>query len=459
MENLNTLILDDEKEFSNELGDFLSGLGYQVMKAEKPSDAFSLLDQHDFDIALIDRMLPEMDGLDVLKKIKHQYPSIDVIMVTGYADMNTVIETLRYGALDFITKPFKFQELQKALERAHRYRHLQQELEANHLNFNKVTNSLKSKINVDIVGSSKAMKNVIYLASKVACFDATSVLITGESGTGKELIARSIHALSPRKENFFHSVNCSAIPESLYESEFFGHKKGAYTGAVENTTGWFEISHHGTLFLDEVAELPLSVQAKFLRVLDDKIISKIGDKREINLDVRIIAATNQDLEKMVEQNKFRVDLFHRLKTFVIHIPPLRDRREDIPELLNFYVQAFSEKLGKKIECIDDKVYQRMTEYDFPGNVRELKNIIEQALIISEGNILRLKHFRALRCGHLNGHPKNRPLDTFDLSEVEKQVITEALEKSDYHKTKAAGLLNISRQALDRKIEKHGIKTP
>lgn len=459
MENLYTLILDDEKEFSNELGDFLSGLGYHVLKAEKPSDAFRLLEQYDIDIALVDRMLPEMDGLEVLKKIKNQYPSIDVIMVTGFADMKTVIETIRLGAVDFIAKPFSFLELQKAIERTQKHRQFQQEIECNHFNYNIVTEKLKSKININIVGSSQAMKKVICLVSKVAGFDTTSVLITGESGTGKELVARSIQALSPRKENLFHSVNCSAIPESLYESEFFGHKKGAYTGAVDSATGWFEISHKGTLFLDEVAELPMSVQAKFLRVLDDKIISKVGDKKEINLDVRIIAATNKNLEQMVDRESFRVDLFHRLNTFVIHIPPLRERKEDISELLNFYVHSFSEKFGKKIVRIDDKVYQRLAGYDFPGNVRELKNMVEQALIISEGSILKLKHFRVLRCKHSNSRPHNHTFTTFNLCEVEKQVIAEALERSQFNKSKAAELLNISRQALDRKIEKHGIKTP
>jgi DNA-binding NtrC family response regulator len=393
MNKLHILILDDAKQFCDELGEFLNDLGHEVYQATMPSEASVILEQQQIDIAIVDLLLPEKDGMDILREIKQQYPYTEVIIITGHGKMDRVIEAMRAGAVDFIAKPFGLSELQHSIERTQKFRNLEDQLNIAELNYNLIAAELKEGIGSEIVGVSPAMKKVIHLAARVAKFDATSVLITGESGTGKELVARSIHALSQRKVNFFHSVNCSAIPESLYESEFFGHKKGAYTGAIENTAGWFEISHHGTLFLDEVAELPLTVQAKFLRVLDDKIISKVGDKNEINLDVRIIAATNQHLENMVEQGKFRVDLFHRLNTFVIHIPPLRERKEDIPELLNFYVQSFSQKFDKKIERIDEKVYQRLSEYEFPGNVRELKNMVEQALIISEGNVLKIKHFR------------------------------------------------------------------
>jgi len=457
MDALRILVLDDEAIFRTLLGDYFNEIGHTAFTAERPSQAFGILDEQNIDVALVDVFLPEMSGIQVIQQIKERYTNVDTVAITGNGDMDIVIDALRVGANDFLTKPFSLAEIRQSLERTHKFAETINKQRQAELNYSLVSTKLKEKFGLEIVGVSGAMREIINIVSKVADTESTTVLITGESGTGKELIARSIHAMSKRRDNFFHSVNCSAIPESLFESEFFGHKKGSFTGAVESTTGWFEISHHGTLFLDEVGELPLSVQAKFLRVLDDKIISRIGAKKEISLDLRIIAATNQKLEEMVGEKKFRVDLYHRLNSFEIHIPPLRERKEDIPELINYFVQHFARKLEKNIIGVEEKVYEKLRDYHFPGNVRELRNIIEQAMILCDDNVLQYRYMNsAHKCpGNAN---MVQPLSVnYELETVEKTSITNALQQSKFNKSKAARILNISRQALDRKILKYQIK--
>ncbi len=457
MEDLKVLVLDDEPGYLSELSGFFLDMGYVSYNAETPSQAFEILKNNDIDIAIVDIFLPEMNGVEVIEKIKKQYPDISSIAITAHGDMRTVIDCLRAGAADFLNKPFGLQELQKVVKRTGNFARLQEQLRSTELNYKHAQSLLKEKLPVEIICVSAAMKKVINMAAKVAQSNSTSVLITGESGTGKELVARSVHTLSSRKNNFFHCVNCSAIPETLFESEFFGYKKGAFTGASESTSGWFEVSHHGTLFLDEIAELPLSLQAKFLRVLDDKVISKIGTKKGISLDLRIIAATNKDLSTRVEKNEFRDDLYHRLNSFPIHIPPLRERHEDIPELINYFVKMFSKELGKKITMIDDNIYHTLSEYSFPGNVRELKNMIERAMIICDEGVLKIKHFAPGKTKHKKPLHAIQPNQKLDLHKLEQQAITEALKISRFNKSKAAELLNITRQALDRKIKKHNIQ--
>jgi transcriptional regulator with PAS, ATPase and Fis domain len=282
-------------------------------------------------------------------------------------------------------------------------------------------------------------------------------MITGESGTGKELIAKGIHYLSHRKNNPFHCVNCSSIPEELFESEFFGHTKGAFTGAINEKAGWFEVSHKGTLFMDEIGDLKLSTQPKFLRVLDDMSVTRIGSTKLTKVDVRVIAATNHNLETLMEQKLFRHDLYYRMNSFTIHIPPLRERKEDIIPLFYLFLQQYSKSLGKPIHAVDSHIHDWLLDQPFPGNVRELKHIVERALIICSGSGLTLEHFFK---------PGNKTVRNFthqvageetSLGEVEKTSIIKALEKSNFIKTHAADLLKISRQALDRKIEKFGIR--
>ncbi len=455
MDRLNVLLLDDEPAYLEELGSILNRSGYSTQSAETPSKAFTILEKNDIDVAIVDIWLPEMNGVEVIKRIREQYPKVSPIAITGHGDMKTVIDCLRAGAADFLNKPFQYPALENVIKRTSTFKELQDKIKNVELNYKHAQSALKEKFSVDIIGVSSDIKHVISMAAKVAETETTTVLITGESGTGKELVARSVHALSNRRSNFFHCVNCSAIPETLFESEFFGYKKGAFTGANESTKGWFEVSQNGTLFLDEVSELPLNLQAKFLRVLDDKMISKIGIKKGISVDLRIIAATNKELAEQVEKKEFRNDLYHRLNSFTINIPPLRERPEDIPELINYFTKQFARDFGKKVVDVDDAVYHKLSEYYFPGNVRELRNMVERAMILCDERVLKMKYFIGSRN---NNESKETRLAKKDLNllELEKKAITQALHLSSFNKSKASEMLGITRQALDRKIEKHDI---
>lgn len=457
-DKLNILVLDDEPRVREEIGEFLEGKKFNVYKVGTPSEAFKIADNNSIDIAILDIKLPEMDGLNVLKLIKKSYPAIEVIMISGHGDMNSVIEAMRLGAADFFQKPFRLFEIQGSIERTRRFISLQKKIKEVEQNYSLISRDLQKSIGHKLIGRSKAIKDTINLMSKVAKTKTTSVLITGESGTGKELVARGIHFLSDRNKQYFHSVNCSAVPESLFESEFFGHKKGAFTGASEEKAGWFEIANKGTLFLDEISDMPLNQQAKLLRVLEEKKVSKVGTHSMVDVDVRVIAASNRNIESYARENKFRLDLYHRLSSFIIHIPPLRERKEDIPMLIDHFVNEFSSSMGKTIKSVDKKVYNDLAGYDFPGNIRELKNIIERAMIISEDEKLRPEDFQlinAQKAEKQSAAIKNP--DTFDLELIEQNVILEALKKANHNKSKAAELLNITWQSLDRRMKKYDIK--
>jgi len=456
MSLLNILILDDEVGIRQELEDFFTISDYSVKTASKPSEAFQILQKNEIDIAIVDVQLPEMSGLEVLKKIKKTYPEIEVIMITGHGDMDVVIQSLRAGAFDYFKKPFRIMEIKNSVEKTKKFIELNKKLVSAKQTSSFLSQELNAQIGTSLIGKSRQIQMVIDLINKVAKFDDTSVLITGESGTGKELVARSIHLLSNRNNTYFYPVNCSAVPENLFESEFFGHKKGSFTGATENKQGWFEIAHRGTLFLDEIGDMPLSQQIKFLRVLEDKKIRKIGSHQEINVDVRIVSATNKNLKDLTEKSQFRLDLFHRLNMFSIHIPPLRDRKEDIPILLEYFSKEFSQKMRKPIHKIENEVYSVLSEYKFSGNVRELKNLVERAVILSGDGILHLKHFPILKKEVMKNSISDSEDFCFDLEKNEKNLINKALFKSKYNKTKASELLNISWYALNRKMKKFGL---
>ena len=457
VKDVRILVLDDEKVFRDEIKEFLENEGFSVFLADRPSKGFEVLKATEIDILILDLKLPEMDGLTVLKNVKEQYPTIEVIMITGHGDMDAVIQAMRLGAVEFFTKPFRLLDMRAAIQRTKRYITLQSQYKEINQTYNLLSRDLIESIGNDILGNSTAINQVVELMGKVAKTNDTSVLITGESGTGKELIARGIHFLSERKNSYFYAVNCSAIPESLFESEFFGHKKGSFTGATEDKAGWFEVAHGGTLFLDEVVEMQPAMQSKLLRVLEERKVRRIGSSTDIPVDVRIIAATNQEIEKLIENGKFRSDLYYRLNSFVIHIPPLRERREDIPVLFDYYLKFYSKKLGKKISSYDEDIITSLVNYNFPGNVRELRNMVERALILVDGSKLTLKNFTGL-IGKIDEQAASTSIgiDLFDLDKVEKILIMKALERTGYHKTEAAQLLNITRQALDRRMEKYGI---
>ncbi|MDQ2177108.1 sigma-54 dependent transcriptional regulator [Marinifilum sp. D714] len=456
--NLRILILDDEQLVRDELSEFLIDPNFQIFKASTPSEAFEIINRNEVHIAIVDVNLPEMSGLEVLEKIKKEHSDIEVIMISGYSEMDSVIHSMRLGASDFFTKPFRLRDVEHSIERTKKFVNLNKSLQEVKRNYSIISKEFYEAMGYEIVGESRHMKNLINLIGKVAKTENTSVLITGESGTGKELVARAIHYLSSRKENCFYAVNCSAIPETLFESEFFGHTKGAFTGASDTKTGWFEAANKGTLFLDEIGDMQLNLQTKFLRVLEDRKIRKVGSNIEIPFDTRIIAATNQNLEELSNEKGFRLDLYHRISSFVIHLEPLRNRKEDIPLLLDYFVKYFNRIMAKNINEVDEAVVRKLLAYEFPGNVRELKNMVERAVIICDTNKLGLSHFQLNEVKeNYSDHYHYPSEEILDLELVEKNCILKALERSNYNKSKAADLLNITWQSLDRRIKKYKIE--
>ncbi|MDZ4121023.1 MAG: sigma-54 dependent transcriptional regulator [Candidatus Cloacimonadaceae bacterium] len=458
MMQLRVLVLDDEQRLRDEMADYLEGQGYLVYCAAAPSEAFEILKLHEVDIAILDINLPEKDGLTVLKEIKEVDPDLEVLIVTGQGDMEKAITALRLGAVDFFTKPLRLAELVKSIERTKRFINLSRMYSQVRQNYDHLQNLLYEALGLQMIGHSPAMQAVKDSIQTAASHSDLSVLITGESGTGKELVARSIHQLSSRKDGFFHAVNCAAIPENLFESEFFGYVKGAFTGAVANKPGWFEIADKGTLFLDEIGDMLPNMQAKLLRVSEDGMVRRVGSNRDIFVNVRIITATNKDIRKRVSEDSFRQDLYHRINGFQIHVPPLRERVEDIPELIDCFISSFSTRTGKKITGIETALMERLLSYHYPGNIRELKNMVERALILCNGEKLANKHFcfDPLKLDSETDCPHCQD-EIMDLNLLEKTTIQKALKATANNRLKAAKLLNITWQALERRIIKHDLK--
>lgn len=453
----NILIIDDDPVYRNLLRSILKER-VNVFAAEAPSIAFKIIDNEPIDIIICDFRLPEMNGLKVLEKIKSEHANIEVIMISSLAETDTVIGALRNGATDFFKKPFTANEIWLSIERTRKFA----EINTNLNRTQKKNRLLKDEVNRAlgnyIVGNSSQIKEVKEQMQMVAQTPDTSVLIIGESGTGKELVARGIHDLSNRKDEFFGAVNMSAIPESLFESEFFGHNKGSFTGAIADKAGWFESANGGTLFFDEIGEMSLQLQVKLLRVLEDRRFTKVGGQGEQTFDIRLVAATNKSLDQLTDGKSFRLDLFHRLATFIIYLPPLRERKADIPELTSYFVKNFASKLNKDISKVHPAVYEMFEKYSFPGNIRELRNLIERAMIICQKNELTPQHFSYITLTSNNIQEKE-PNNTFDLRELEKNTIIRALQKVNYNKAEAARLLNIEWNALYRRIQKYNIEFP
>jgi len=450
------LILDDEPSFNEELVEFIESLNFQAIALEKPDLALEFLKTKPVDILILDIRLPQISGIEVLKKVRKDYPELEIIMVTGHGDMDTVIEALRLGACDFLKKPFRHIDIKLAIERTRKYLELSRRLKKVENQYSLLSRELKKRIEYDLIGSSDSLHHVYELTMTAAKFNYSNVLITGESGCGKEIIARLIHYASQRSTNNFCPVNCSAIPASLLESEFFGHKKGSFTGAISDQKGYFELAHQGTIFLDEIGDMPIELQAKLLRAIESKKIKKIGDQKEYSFDFRIISATNRNVDEMVKSSQFRLDLLHRLNTLEINIPPLRDRPEDIPPLVDYFINQLAGQMNLPKPEITSSAIHKLQQYHFPGNVRELKNLIERAFILSKGSDLRPEHF-LLESRSVIASPSE--MDDFkglNLEEHEKQIILIALEKSQYNHQKTAELLGISRHALSRRLKKYNI---
>jgi DNA-binding NtrC family response regulator len=447
------LILDDEKEFTEELFEFFQKSGFDAFEANSESAARKIMTNHNIDLMVLDVRLLGVNGLDILKEVKSTFPEMEVIVVSAHGDMDTVIKAMRFGAFDYLRKPFRHIDIQISIERTQKYLQMQRRLKQMEEKNSLISKNLEEKIDRQFVGVSPQIQDVYERAITAAQYPGANVLITGESGTGKENIARIIHHTSARKDNLFCAVNSSAITETLLESEFFGHKKGSFTGAITDKMGFFEVSNKGTLFFDEIADMPFNLQAKILRATEEKVITRVGDTTQIHTDFRIISATNQDIDKKVEEKKFRLDLLHRLNTLHIHIPALRERPEDIKPLLYHFVDYYSTKFNKPKLLVSNEVVDTLMNYSFPGNVRELKNLCERAIILCRGNQLNLNDFpvkqqKTASTGNYD--------DIINLKNYEISIIRKALQISKFNQIAAASMLGITRDALNRKMKKYNI---
>ena len=453
LKKLKILVLDDEVNITDKLCKYLTRKGFLALPAYNCGQALIVLNENYIDVAIIDVVLPDESGLKFIRKIKIIIPDIELIIMSGHGTMDMVIDAMHKGAVDFVKKPFSFVDIVSAIERTTKYVQLQNQLEYSKEKFSLISSEMENEVQKVFIGKSSKILSVIELAKKVGADPDANVLITGENGTGKEIIARIIHFASIRKDQPISTVNCSAIPETLLESEFFGHKKGAFTDAKENKKGYFELASGGSLFLDEIADMPLSLQAKLLRAVEEKKIKPIGGEKEISIDVRIISATNKDIDKQVFENKFRLDLLHRINTFIIEIPPLRERPEDIEPLLRYFFKYFAEKKKKPLPRLNKKVINVLCKYDFPGNVRELRNMVERAIILSTDRPLSLAEFML----NINNYNNSQSKNDLNITDQEIKLIQEALENTQYNQIKAAALLGISRDALIRRMRKYNIK--
>jgi DNA-binding NtrC family response regulator len=437
------LIVDDEASVRESLEKVLSKAGYLTLSASSGNEAWSRLPKEKVDIVLSDLKMPDGDGVDLLKKIKNNFPDIEVILLTGYGTIETAVEAMREGAYDFITKPPKKAIILSAVERAIERQNLAQE--------NKYLRAQLSKGAPleDMVGNSPAFMKVLEIIERVAPLVST-VLITGESGTGKELVARAIHRKSPRANNKFIPVNCAALPENLVESELFGYMKGAFTGAARDKSGLFKVAEGGTIFLDEVVSIPLNLQVKLLRAIEQKEILPVGGTQPEVIDVRIVAATNKNLTEEVANGHFREDLYYRLNVIDLVIPPLRERVDDIPALVNHFLKVYNAQLSKKINHMDEAVMQAFKNYEWKGNVRELENAIERAMIMCDGNTLRLEHFPPAFSQKAFPDEMQSGLKG-SVRKFERDTILKALEAAGQDKNKAATLLGMSLSSLYRKM--------
>jgi len=457
------LVVDDEKNYLLVMETLLAEEGYEVLTAESGEQALRLMEDSDLDLVLTDMKMPRMDGIELLSRIKEVQPHLPVIMMTAFATVDKAVEAMKKGAFDYITKPFENEELMLTIRKA---------LDMNRLvrENRELTKALRERYGFgNIIGKSKSMLNIYRVIEKVSETRA-NVLITGESGTGKELIARAIHFNSPRSKGPFVAVNCSALAETLLESELFGHEKGAFTGAHATRKGRFELSSGGTLFLDEIGEMSPNLQAKLLRVLQERTIERVGGSETIAVDVRVIAATNRDLKQEVTAGRFRDDLFYRLNVVHIHLPPLRDRPDDLPALAAHFIKKFSQENKRPDLKISPAALRRIYAYSWPGNVRELENAIERAVILCSGDTIEpedlLEEYdRADQEKAAAEQVADLEVDGFipvglslpqAVEAVEKKLIERALARTDHVQAHAAELLGIKKNVMQYKMKKYGL---
>lgn len=444
------LIVDDEPYIIKSLLRQLRQEGYKLLSAETGGQALSILDQTLIDVILLDIKLPDLNGLDVLRRAKQIDPETVVVIKTGHGTISTAVKAMKEGAFEFLTKPFEGNDLIPiTLDRAVKYKML---LKENRQMQGMLSGQLQFS---NMVGSSAPMQRIFKLIERLAKIDST-ILITGKSGTGKEVFARAIHFNSNRKQHPFVPVDCGAIPPGVIESELFGHLKGSYTGASQSTSGLIRMAHKGTVFFDEIGELPLNMQTKLLRFLQEKEVRPIGEATAYPVDVRIIVATNQDLVQMVSEKRFREDLYYRINVVNIEIPPLRERKEDIPVLIKFFMDKYSPRLNRGI-TISPEAFEQLLNYSWPGNIRELENIIVSILSLSSGEVIKLEHLPPLLRSFTPCIPEQIPNDIpLSLEAYERLAIERALIHSSGNPIKAAKLLNIGTSTIYRRIKKLNI---
>jgi DNA-binding NtrC family response regulator len=448
------LIVDDEKLIRWSISQKLAEWNFKTVEAETCGEAKKLLEDDFPDLVVLDVNLPDKKGTDLLGEIKISWPEMPVIMITAYGSIDDAVHAMRLGAFDFITKPINYLKLQNAINNALETASLKKEVAYYKEKEQKQFDLTK------IIAQSEAMKKILEMTQIVAQSETIIVLLQGESGTGKDLLAQAIHYLSRRKMSSYLAINCSAIPENLLESELFGYEKGAFTDAKQQKKGLVELAHEGTLFLDEISTLSLPLQAKLLRFLETQTFKRVGGLKDIEMDIRVIAATNQDLETAVSEEKFREDLYYRLNVCPIYIPPLRERKEDILPLADFFIRQDNIKFRKNLLGLNKEAQKVFQAYDWHGNVRELKNAIERAMIFERSPYLTAQHL-PIQLNGKTSHPqrplkKQLPGETMSLADVEKNLLIKALNKARGNKTQAAKILSITRDALRYKIKKWNI---
>jgi DNA-binding NtrC family response regulator len=452
------LVVDDEEIVLRSVLRVLGESGYDLETARNGADALKRIDEAAFDLLLLDIMMPQVDGLEVLQRVKESHPDVEVVMITGLAQVQTAVRSMKLGAFDYLPKPFEPDELKRVVERALERRRLLRE---------EPPSDAPGYRFESVIGSSPRIQEVFRLIAKCAPTN-TTVLLTGESGTGKEVIARAVHHNSLRREKPFVAVDCTALSENLLESELFGHVKGAFTGAIAAKRGLFEAASGGTLLLDEIANLSPGIQAKLLRVIQEREFKAVGDTRTQSANVRLIAATNKDLRAMVLQGTFREDLFYRLDVFPIRIPPLRERRDDIPALARHFLKAQSEELAKPVDEISDDAMNLLRNHDWPGNVRELENVVHRAAILAEGPVIRRAHIAsalgtpaapsadAPKTGEELKRSKKAAREK-SVESIEKAFVLEALKRNSWNVTRSAEATGMQRANFQALMKKHGIR--
>jgi len=459
MGNEKILVIDDSPEIVNLFSDFLRTEGYEVDTAEDGARGISLIEKNSYDLIVTDLKMPDTDGMEVLKYIGEHSPDTLCIILTGYGTVKNAVEAIKMGAYDYLTKPVKMDEILVTFQRAFEYRDLKRE------NLH-LRNQLKKKYRFEnIIGDSEKMEKVFEVMEKVADTDST-VLILGESGTGKELVAQAIHYRSYRREKPFVPVNCAAIPGELLESELFGHEKGAFTNAIRMRIGRFELANGGTVFLDEIGDMNPLLQSKLLRVLQERQFERVGGTKTIKTDIRIVAATHQNLKALVQQRKFREDLYYRLNVIPMEIPPLRERKTDIPLLAHYFLDQFNRRKKKKVRGIREDAMARLRQYEWPGNVRELENTIERVIILLDGDLVtpadlpdKFHEIPRVETAQTADIPESGISLDDAVNEFERNLILQALIKTGWVKNKAAQLLNLNRTTLIEKIKRQNLQPP